>query len=610
MVNVSLEISETEGAKVVKKPRIKTRYAVLIALIVLLCLCLGLAHVMGAFSKNTTKVFNPPAVLKPLPPSPSRLHVFEKAAVCADAAACARIGKDILEKNGSAVDAAIATLFCNGIVNMQSMGLGGGFLMTIYIREEKRAYTLNAREFAPLTTKEELYTNDSTTKKGPLAIGVPGELKGYWAAYKRFGKLPWKELIQPSIDLCEHGYNISLAQHDSVQWDEKNIKKDPHLKTWFKDPKGENKPIGSRVIPEKLCETLKIIAKNGGDELYTGNLSKSFVDDIQEMGGLVTHDDLRNYTAEWMDPITTEFPNGEKLHTIGLPGGGPLLCFILNILAGYNMTKESIEDTNSTVLTYHRVVEAFKYAYARRTELGDPKFNELTQVIKNLTSKSYADEIRSMISDQGTSQDPKDYGAVMVNKDDHGTAHMSILAENGDAVSVTSTINLYFGAGVTSKQTGIVLNSVMDDFSYPHFNNYFGVPWSPTNVVAPGKRPLSSMSPTIITDKNGDVILVIGASGGTKITTAVAEVIMRLLWFGQNIKEAVDAPRFHHQLFPMKISYEYGHLQPILDGLNNLGHKLEIYKERGSIVCAMFRNKGKIFANSDFRKGGDVYGYN
>jgi gamma-glutamyltranspeptidase/glutathione hydrolase/leukotriene-C4 hydrolase len=165
-----------------------------------------------------------------------------------------------------------------------------------------------------------------------------------------------------------------------------------------------------------------------------------------------------------------------------------------------------------------------------------------------------------------------------------------------------------FGAGLTSKQTGIILNSVMDDFSFPYFRNYFNLPGSPNNALQPGKRPLSSMSPSILVDRDGDAKVVIGASGGTKITTAVALVLMRTIWFGQNIKEAVDAPRIHHQLFPMEIQYEYGTLQQVVDGLKAIGHKTNRYKDAGSIICALLKASDYIYANADHRKGGDVYG--
>ncbi|KAH0810404.1 hypothetical protein GEV33_012386 [Tenebrio molitor] len=649
------------------------------------------------------------------------------------------INMSILEQDGSAVDAAIATMFCNGIFTMQSMGLGGGFLMTIYIKENETAYTLNARETAPMKASPEMYRdNQNISRNGPLAIAVPGELRGYHAAHQRFGKLEWAKLIEPSIKLCEKGYQMSKHQYDSLT--KATILNDTNLREWFYDSDGNFKKMGSTVVPKQLCETLKVIAKNGGDDLYNGTLGEMLLEDLKEMGSIITKEDLENYKAEWMDPIMVELRHDQKLYSVPPPGSGVLLGFIMKILDGFKFKPEDIDGIHNTVLTYHKIIEAFKYAYAKRTELGDTSFVNITNLLHNLTSPAYAESIRKQIKDNSTSDDPEKYGAVFYSKGDHGTAHISVLAENGDAVSVTSSINLFFGAGLTSKQTGIILNSVMDDFSFPYFRNYFNLPGSPNNALQPGKRPLSSMSPSILVDRDGDAKVVIGASGGTKITTAVAlayqvpftvglvfffplwcggapgyfprlptptlspllflddttgisqhttsmgghpawdlnpadlatythihgpaefpsfekilplrwdsnplapgprprstvsdshaatelpldntdrdsvmgspgrnyagklHVLMRTIWFGQNIKEAVDAPRIHHQLFPMEIQYEYGTLQQVVDGLKAIGHKTNRYKDAGSIICALLKASDYIYANADHRKGGD-----
>lgn len=572
----------------------------------ILIIAIIIAYFLGAFEKTTQKttVLVPPNPQKPLPPSSSKLHRFQKAAVCADAPVCAEIGKNILERNGSAVDAAIATLFCNGVVNMQSMGLGGGFLMTIYIRDSKTAVTLDARESAPLNATANMFKNENESKYSGLAVGVPGELRGYWVAHEKYGTLPWKELVQPTIDLCERGYNMTVPQFDVLN----KIRNDSNLREWFFDANGKFKPAGSLIMPKKLCDTLKIIADSDGNELYNGTLSKMLLQDIKDMGGIITEEDLQNYTPKWRDPVSVDLNGGDHLYSIPPPGSGILLAFVLNILDGYNFTRDSINNINKTVLTYHRIIEAFKFAYAKRTELGDTDFVNITTLLQNLTSNDYARDIRNKILDNTTHLNPADYGAVFYNREDHGTAHISVLAPNGDAVSVTSTVNIFFGNGVTSESTGIILNNGMDDFSSPNFPNYFELPGSPNNAIAPSKRSLSSMTPTIITDQNGDVRMVIGASGGTKITTSIALVIMRNLWFGDNIKEAVDAPRIHHQLYPMEISYEYGNLQQIVGGLEKLGHNTTRYSDRGSIICALIVQNGTIIANSDYRKGGDVYG--
>lgn len=532
--------------------------------IIIIIVCITIALLNGFIFREVSTELFPPNPEKDFPPSPSIMHTFNKGAVCSDAAPCSNIGRDILTKNGSAVDAAIATMFCNGIVNMQSMGLGGGFLMTIYTRENKEAITLNARETAPMNATADMFDKDpEKSKRGPLAVGVPGELRGYVTAYKRFGKLPWRDLIQPSINLCENGYNMSKAQYDSLS---DHIKDDELLNKWFvNSTTGELKKRGSLIQPKKYCETLRLIAEHGGDILYNGTLADKLVEDIQEKGGIITKEDLLNYKAIWSDAIHVKL-HQDNLYSVPPPGSGVLLGFILNVLKGYNFTSDDINGINNTVLTYHKIIETFKYAYAKRTELGDPNFNNITELLQNLTSNDYAEAIRDRITENSTFSDPAHYGAVFYAKGNHGTAHISILTPNGDAVSVTSTVNLYFGAEFTSKQTGIILNSGMNDFSSSAFKNYFGLPGSPANHIEPQKRPLSSMSPTIITDEKGDVKLVIGASGGTKITSAMALVIMRSFWLGQTIKQAVDAPRIHHQVFPMEINYEYGVLKQIVDG--------------------------------------------
>lgn len=593
-----------------KCPRLKKRYILgTIGILIIVGLLVG-AYYSGAFDQKQTKddeaELKPANPTVPLPSSKSVMRVFKRAAVCADSPICAEVGKEILKKNGTAVDAAIAALFCNGVVTMQSMGLGGGFLMTIYKKDERKAYFLNAREKAPLKAKNELYKdNQSISRNGALAIGVPGELKGYWELYQRFGTLAWKDLIQPSVDICNKGYIMSQHQYNGLK--SRNIQKpDANLREWFVDKNDEYRKPGTTIFPKKLCKTLSLISMSDGNDFYNGTISKMLVEDIKELGGIITAEDFRNYEVQWMEPISFNFQNGDTVYTSPPPGSGAILSFILNILDGYKFDKNSIEDLNKTILTYHRIVEAYKYSYAKRTELGDTNFVNISELLSNLTSREYADNIRSKIMDNTTFQDPKHYGAIYYDKGDHGTAHISIIDQNGDAVSVTSSINLFFGAGVTSKQTGIIFNSVMDDFSFPYFENYFGLPGSPHNEMKPEKRPLSSMSPTIIVDKDGEAKMVIGAAGGSVITTSVAWTIIRSLWFGENIKEAVDAPRIHHQLYPMQIMYEYGVIQQILDGLIALGHKIK--RNLVSVICALKKDNGQIYANADYRKGGDVYG--
>ncbi|XP_068633058.1 glutathione hydrolase 1 proenzyme-like [Battus philenor] len=589
----------------------KLRTKIVISGLAFLVFVSGLSgFLIGRAEYTAWKNSEPTDPIYALRPSPSVLHVFRQAAVCTDAPYCSKVGREILAANGSAVDAAIAAMFCNGVLNQQSMGLGGGFFMTVYIKEEEKAYAVIAREAAPGAATEDMFHgNKEMSSKGPLSIGVPGELRGLWAVYKKWGKLPWENLIAPTLEFCENGFVISQVLFDGFA-SAPYIKNDPNLRKVFYNPtKEEFHGPGTVVKPsEAFCRTLKQIAKKGGDELYNGSLAVEFLDDLQRAGSIITAEDLRNYEAKITEPLAVPLSNGDTLHTPPPPSSGVILVNILNVLSGYNFTSHSIETTDDKILTYHRIIEAFKYAYATRTKLGDIDFLDLKDLILNVTTPKYGAEVRARINDSYTSNDTAAYGAEVYSQPDAGTAHISVISSDGNAVSVTSSINYYFGAGVTTLNTGIVMNNVMDDFSSPGITNFFGVKPSPANFIAPGKRPLSSMSPSIIVDKGSNAKMVIGASGGTKITTAVALTLIRKLWFGQSIKEAVDEARLHHQLFPMQVQYEYGITRDIIQGLKAKGHGMERYRGRGSIVCALFRNRTGIYANADFRKGGDVAG--
>ncbi|XP_012061163.1 PREDICTED: gamma-glutamyltranspeptidase 1-like [Atta cephalotes] len=603
----------------IDKSRFRVHHVIIIGAIVA-ALIIAIIIGLSAYARNSTsdsqdnEFLVPPDPESFQPPSWSKLRTFKRGAVCADGAPCAVIGKSILERNGSAVDAALAALICNGLVNMQSLGLGGGFLMTIYQRSTRQTFVLNARDRAPLAANFTMYAGKpaNASRFGALAVAVPGELAGYWEAHQQFGKLPWADLFKPSINLCEKGYVLTLVQYDGLLYNKKSIYNDPTLRELFVDPTtNEFRKPGSVIKPHMLCETLRTVAKKNATEFYNGTIGQLLVDDLQEQGGIITMKDLNEYRVSWNQPIQSNFSNGLELLTTGLPGSGALLSFILNVFDDYDFTPTNIADFNATILTYHRMIETFKYAFALRTKLGDGTFIDMTEIIRNLTSKSFARSIREKIDDTRTWQDPQHYGSpVYANVEDHGTAHVSVLTQNGDAVSVTSTINFYFGSGIVSKRTGILLNNGMDDFSIPSQFNYFGVPPSPNNYIAPKKQPLSSMIPSVLVDRNGDIKMVMGAAGGTKITTAISQVTAKILWMGRTVKEAVDSARVHHQLFPPKVSYEYGIPKQVVDGLKRLGHVTERYKLRGSIACVVLYENSTIFANADYRKGGDVYGIN
>jgi len=293
------------------------------------------------------------------------------------------------------------------------------------------------------------------------------------------------------------------------------------------------------------------------------------------------------------------------------PGSGAILASIMGVMDAYSPTPLD----RHRPLAWHRFVEACKFGYAVRTEMGDwnaPEIrNYVKEIVRNLTSQDWTAHVKNQIDDSKTYQDPRHYGANLSLTEDHGTCHHSFLSPDGDAVSVTASVNLLWGCKFMSPTTGVIMNNQMDDFASPNITSAYGVPPSPNNFIAPGKRPMSSMSTTIVLDDQGRVLAVVGASGGTKIITAVAQVLMRLFYLGESVKEAIDHRRLHHQLFPMNLFYEDGVTTWTKDGLKSYGHNMTKFGVGGASVQAIYVDPttGAIEANADFRKRGMVDGF-
>ncbi|XP_025102476.1 glutathione hydrolase 1 proenzyme-like isoform X2 [Pomacea canaliculata] len=498
-----------------------------------------------------------------------------------------------------------------GIADAQSMGVGGGFFMTIYNRTTQKAIVVDARETAPGLANESMFEgNPASSSIGPLSIAVPGEIRGYWLAHQNFGSMPWKELFSPAINMARNGFQVPESLASALQTASSYIMNETSLREVFVNPNTQQLyKQGESMRRPQLADTLEKISNGGAAALYDdGQLLDDLIADLQDIGSIITKEDLKNYTALLKIPINATLTDGVTMFSPPPPSSGVVLSFMLNVLKGYKFTPKSIEDVSSSVLTMHRIIETFKFAYAKRTDLGDPDYVNVTDLIANLTSNEYADAIRQLITDN-TTHNISYYGPTFYDRLTTGTAHLSVVDAEGNAVAVTSTVNARFGSKRRGSRTGIIFNDEMDDFSSPNITNIFGLPPSPANFIFKGKRPLSSMCPSIFTNPNGSVRLVVGAAGGTYITTSTAYVAVRQLWLGNSMEQAVEARRLHHQLLPDYITYEEDFDMAIVKGLQALGHEVQSIALGKSIIQAISGEGGMLHAVSDFRKGGHPDGY-
>ncbi|KAI7810440.1 glutathione hydrolase 1 proenzyme-like [Triplophysa rosa] len=536
---------------------------------------------------------------------------YPKAAVAADAVNCSQVGRDILLlKNGSAVDAAIATLLCVGLYNSQNMGIGGGVVFTIYNASTGKVETIDARETAPQKSSKNMFDKDPQKTEsviGGLAIAVPGLLRGFMMAHKRHGRLEWKDLFQPSIKMARKGVKIGSAMAEALEEKRERIENDKIWCDVFCDSNNKTLKENDTIKLLKLADTYELIANEGPDVFYSGSLSQKIVKDIQAAGGIITSEDLRDYEPRVHEYAFNFTMRNYTFHVPNAPFSGPVLAMILKILDGYNITRNSIQTNERKILTYHRIIEAFRFTYARKSELGDPQFVSITDIIQNMTSDETARSIRSRIDDTTTKPDSY-YGKDISPPYDSGTSHLSIIAEDGSAVAVTSSINDLFGSMVMSPTTGIIFNNQMSDFSRPKQENNINM----NNLIQPGKRPLSSMCPTIIMDnsqpKHKRVKMVVGASGWTRIPTAIAQVVLNYLFFDYDLKKSVDEPRVHNGWKPNVTYIEENFDESVLEGLRQKNHDINLNQSVAEVQVAV-RQGDRICAVCDWREGGFPAGY-
>ncbi|KAI3647375.1 hypothetical protein MP228_007596 [Amoeboaphelidium protococcarum] len=541
---------------------------------------------------------------------PKENHIGAKGAVATEHPRCSEVGLNILKSGGNAIDAAIAAALCIGTINSFSSGIGGGGFMMIRLNNSQSTF-IDFRETAPALSNHTMYQGrPEASEVGGLAVAVPGELRGFEMAHQKYGRLSWSSLVAPSTQIARDGFVVSQLLERRLKEDEQYIMADAGLREVF-TRNGNLLKEGHQVQRIKFADTLQKIADNGVDAFYNGDIAQQLVSFIQENGGIISLEDLENYQAEEKPPMEGWY-HGKRIVTSPLPTSGPILLEILNILEGYEMEGSSYYPS---ALRVHRIIEAMKFGYAARTELGDEKYlpSNFSARVQEIVSKSYASKVRANITDDKT-HDWQYYNPQFDSVESPGTTHISVVDnESGTAVSMTSTINLSFGSKLMCPQTGIILNNEMDDFSLPNKTNAFGLRPSKNNFIHPGKRPLSSSVPTFV-EQNGNLTMVVGASGGSKIITATLQTILNLLNGYSTAQYAIDAPRYHHQLLPNHLQVEstfyYG---GVLNSLRYKNHTIVQMKQGyglGDVQCVQRNVKtGWLDAGSDKRKGGKALAY-
>ncbi len=486
-----------------------------------------------------------------------------------------QVGVDILKMGGNAIDAAVAVGYAQAVVNPCCGNIGGGGFMTIHLADGRDTF-INFRETAPAAASANMYL-DSAGKAitnaslfGYLAAGVPGTVLGLDTAQRKYGKLTRAQVMQPAIKLARDGYILNRGDTDILDTTIAQFKKDPEAARLFLRRDGTPLQPGDRLVQKDLAKTLEAISRNGPDAFYKGAIPAAVERASKAGGGIITAADFASYKISESAPLSCTYRGYVFVSAPPPSSGGATMCQILNILEGYDMKALGFHSAASV----HYMTEAMRHSYMdRNTFLGDPAF--VKNPLERLMSKEYAASIREKISaDKATPSVEVQPGMAPHEKPE--TTHYSIVDKDGNAVSTTYTINGRFGAVVIAPGTGFFLNDEMDDFTVKAgVQNLFGLVQGATNSIAPGKRPLSSMAPTLVT-KDGKTYMVLGSPGGSRIITITLETALNVIDYGMAPQEAVDAPRIHHQWLPDEVYYETRGLSPdtlkILDGM---GYKMK-----------------------------------
>lgn len=483
-----------------------------------------------------------------------------------------QVGVDILKQGGNAIDAAVAVGYAQAVVNPCCGNIGGGGFMTIHLANGKNTF-INFREMAPAAASAAMYQNAQgdliagSSLYGWKATGVPGTVMGMEMARRQYGKLSRQAVMAPAIKLAKEGFILTRADTDILDTTVAHFKQDPAVAKIFLRPDGTPLQPGDRLRQTDLARTLSRIAKEGPDAFYHGQFPKAVEQASKAGGGIITAQDFAQYHATELAPLTCTYRGYTFVSAPPPSSGGVTLCETLNILEGYDLKSMGF---NSAAMV-HTLTEALRFSYAdRNTYLGDPAF--VQNPVAKLMDKQYAASLREKIQkDKATPS--TEVKPLVATGEKPETTHYSIVDHYGNAVSTTYTVNGRFGAVVMAPGTGVLMNDEMDDFTTKiGAKNLYGLVQGTANSIAPGKRPLSSMSPSLVT-KDGKIFLVLGSPGGSRIITITLETALNIIDFGMKPQEAVDAPRIHHQWYPDEVYYEKNGLSAdTLNILSKMGY--------------------------------------
>lgn len=517
-----------------------------------------------------------------------------------------QVGVDILKQGGNAVDAAVAVGYALAVTHPQAGNLGGGGFMLLRTKDGATT-AIDFREMAPAGATRDMFLDEQgnpDSKKSltsPLASGTPGTVAGLSLALEKYGSLPLNSVVRPAIKLAQEGFIVNDALADDLKTYGSEVL--PHHENskaiFWKD--GEPLKKGDKLVQQDLANSLTMIAENGPDAFYKGDIARQIAQQMQQNGGLITTDDLAAYQAVERTPVSGEY-RGYQIFSMPPPSSGGIhIVQILNILENFDMNKYGFGSADAIQI----MAEAEKYAYADRSEyLGDPDFVNVPW--QALTSKTYAKSIAGQIDINKAKPSSEIRPGKLAPYESDQTTHFSVVDKDGNAVAVTYTLNTTFGTGIVAGNTGILLNNQMDDFSAkPGVPNVYGLVGGEANAVGPKKRPLSSMSPTIVV-KDGKTWLVTGSPGGSRIITTVLQMVVNTIDFGMNVAEATNAPRFHHQWLPDELRVEKGFSPDTLKLLEQKGQKVALKEAMGSTQSIMVGPDGELYGASDPRSVDDL----